>query len=78
MDVDHHSVFGCMVVLATTAKTKCFANVIPERFGKPNVLDTDVSFVMGVSITGNRSVDCRPCPTSNSQYIHANQNNKRD
>ena len=48
MGIDHNSVFGSMVVVATTAKTKCFADVIPERFGKPNILDTDVPFIMGV------------------------------
>ena len=40
MGVDHHSIFGSLVVLATTAKTKCFADVIPKRFGNPNILDT--------------------------------------
>ena len=74
MGIGYYSTIGSMAILAATEKTKCFANDVVGRFGKPNLLDAHVSIVMGTSRVGNRSLNRCSCSSSNSQcavsYTH--------
>ena len=50
MGIDHHSVFGSMVVLATTAKTKCSANVILKGLESPTFWTRMYPLLWGVRL----------------------------